>query len=573
MIQDSNGPRPHLKDLFLPGLAAGILLIALGPLFLRLPVTNDAVLYDLEARWMKAGVLPYRDIVEANFPGVLVIHSLTRSSLGESNEALRIVDLTIVCTMLLLLLACVVKGTGSYRFGGWSAVFGLLFYLSLSEWCHCQRDIWLLLPAVGGCLLRILQVQRQATATSAKIFVHSLIEGCVWGLGIWLKPHLLIVCVVVWVMSIFMIQGWKRKAIDGSGLLAGGVIMGAIGLWSLMRLGALEAFLVSLREWNPGYLEARSQNWTLARYKVMNIILAPWTLLHLVAIPLSSLSVSRYLLEQFALPLAREERISLVKMLFATRQNLQTNSKDALQPAARNDQAFVRALLSAVYLFWLLQAHFLQHLFDYVHIPAILLSIGVLGVHAGQYRLLRTPAILLPLILLGLWRSPFTDANQMRLWEPATQGDLTPAETESLARLPNPKWEDLAEIESFLRDQNVHERDVLMFNSDLVTLYWNLNLTSPTPYVYLFELQNYFPERKELIDAAMINGPQKFVITDLVSCGMPSRSAEEIGPEGPLAPPPGYTRANLKAYPWSEPVVFRSGRYLVHKVRTEPVSE
>ncbi len=37
------------------------------------------------------------------------------------------------------------------------------------------------------------------------------------------------------------------------------------------------------------------------------------------------------LLEQFALPCARDERISLVKILFATRQNLQTNSKDALE--------------------------------------------------------------------------------------------------------------------------------------------------------------------------------------------------------------------------------------------------
>ncbi|WP_417847783.1 serine hydrolase domain-containing protein [Thalassoglobus sp.] len=35
-------------------------------------------------------------------------------------------------------------------------------------------------------------------------------------------------------------------------------------------------------------------------------------------------------LEQFALPFACEERISLAKMLFATRQNLQTNSRDAL---------------------------------------------------------------------------------------------------------------------------------------------------------------------------------------------------------------------------------------------------
>ncbi len=37
------------------------------------------------------------------------------------------------------------------------------------------------------------------------------------------------------------------------------------------------------------------------------------------------------LLEQFALPFAREERISPGKMLFTTRQNLQTNSKDALR--------------------------------------------------------------------------------------------------------------------------------------------------------------------------------------------------------------------------------------------------
>ncbi|QDT33399.1 hypothetical protein Mal48_26520 [Thalassoglobus polymorphus] len=39
---------------------------------------------------------------------------------------------------------------------------------------------------------------------------------------------------------------------------------------------------------------------------------------------------SKDALEQFALPRAREERISLLKMLFTTRQILQSNSKDAL---------------------------------------------------------------------------------------------------------------------------------------------------------------------------------------------------------------------------------------------------
>ncbi|QDT33628.1 hypothetical protein Mal48_28820 [Thalassoglobus polymorphus] len=41
------------------------------------------------------------------------------------------------------------------------------------------------------------------------------------------------------------------------------------------------------------------------------------------------------LLEQFALPCAREERVSLEKMLFTTRQILQTHSKDVL--AKRED--------------------------------------------------------------------------------------------------------------------------------------------------------------------------------------------------------------------------------------------
>ncbi|QDT33106.1 hypothetical protein [Thalassoglobus polymorphus] len=40
-------------------------------------------------------------------------------------------------------------------------------------------------------------------------------------------------------------------------------------------------------------------------------------------------------LEQFAPPCVREERISLVKILFATRQILQTDSKDALEPVRK----------------------------------------------------------------------------------------------------------------------------------------------------------------------------------------------------------------------------------------------
>ncbi len=56
-------------------------------------------------------------------------------------------------------------------------------------------------------------------------------------------------------------------------------------------------------------------------------------------------------LEQFALPCAREERISLVKTLFATRQFMQTNSKDALERRVlhghkKHESVLTRSLLT-----------------------------------------------------------------------------------------------------------------------------------------------------------------------------------------------------------------------------------
>lgn len=533
MTQDIDAPRSSAQQLILPGFLGLILLGICGPLFLRLPITNDAVLYDLESRWLEDGILPYRDIVEANFPGVLVIHSCTRQFFGSSGEALRIVDLLIFSLILLVGFRLISLASRNFSVGAWFAVFGLLFYLSQTEWCHCQRDTWLLLPALLGGLLRTNQVRRVQNSSNLMTFAHSLAEGLVWGAGIWLKPHLVIVCVVVWVLSLFMLTGVRRKLIDASGLLTGGLIAGAVGLGWLIQVGAFEAFVASLSEWNPGYLAARTDNWTQQRYVAMSFRLAPWPLLHLIALPISLWSIGSFV------------------------------SKST----ARNEVSFLRAGLSSIYIFWFLQAHLLQHLFDYVHVPLVILALLVLGAFATEYRFLRTKSVIFTFALLAAFASPFFKSEQMQLWKPSLQGELTLAEKDQLARLTNPIWEDLAEIESFLRKQDVQGEDVLMYNSDLVTLYWNLDLQSPTPYVYMFELQFYFPDRKELFLKSMQEGAQRFVVTDLAGCGLPSATAEEIGPQGPLAPPPAYAHYKLTAYPWSEPVVFRSGRYMVHEVR------
>jgi hypothetical protein len=60
--------------------------------------------------------------------------------------------------------------------------------------------------------------------------------------------------------------------------------------------------------------------------------------------------------------------------------------------------------------------------------------------------------------------------------------------------------------------------------------------------------------------------PERFVVTDLVIDKFSEEEANAVGPAGPQAPPPAYA-ALPGTYPWSHPVVFRAGRYMVHEIR------
>ena len=68
------------------------MLFVAAPLFLRMPLTNDTLLYDLQTRLFTEGAVPYRDILEPNWPGVFWIHSAIRGVFGRSSEAMRAFD-------------------------------------------------------------------------------------------------------------------------------------------------------------------------------------------------------------------------------------------------------------------------------------------------------------------------------------------------------------------------------------------------------------------------------------------------------------------------------------------------
>ena len=59
---------------------------------------------------------------------------------------------------------------------------------------------------------------------------------------------------------------------------------------------------------------------------------------------------------------------------------------------------------------------------------------------------------------------------------------------------------------------------------------------------------------------------QRYVVTDWTKT-FPTADEKFLPTEGECAEPDGRLAALRPQFPWSEPVVFRAGRYLVHRVR------
>ena len=524
-----------------PVICVVVLLAVAGPQFIRTPLTNDTALFDLQAVMIRDGAVLYRDVLEPNLPGVIWIHTGVRTIFGESSEAMRIFDLAVFCAILAAG-GCWLVGRGFSRAtSGWFCVAGLAFYFSISEWCHCQRDTWMLLPAMVGLLLRGLRARRwmqseEQPAGVRNVYASGVVEGVCWAAGVWIKPYVAIPAAAAWCVSHLFVRRKREFLADTAGLLTGGLLVGGVGVLWMIRTGCWPAFLESAREWNPRYFEAGREHWTKRRFITMCVRLWPWSFLHVFAVPTAIVTLLRYL------------RSRTENATFATR-------------------SLFAALLCVFYLGWVAQAFFLQHLFDYVHAPAILLSVLLLvaAIAGTKRRMLRVGGIGV-FALLAAAASPIFSTARLGLWQECLAGPASPRLQNRLTHFSNPDREDMQRVAEFLRREGVADRDVCLFNSDFVSMYQMLNLRPPTKFIYLYESATFFPDRSAELERALDESGHRYVVTDLVSCGMPQAEAEAIGPNGPLAPPPAYPTDRDNSYPWSHPVVYRSGTYLVHRV-------
>ncbi len=512
------------------------------PLFLRMPLTNDTAFYDLQSRMISEGSIPYRDVLEPNWPGVFWVHGAVRSLLGSSSETLRLLDLSglLVLSWMLRHLALL---SGATRNGStWLSLALTVFSLSCSEWCHCQRDTWLLVPMTAAICLRMRHLYGEMNPSVSTL--ASLSEGFLWGAACWLKPYAALVAASVWIVTLPRFSTWRNVATDTGLVIVGGMIAGVGGLTWLMRTGAWPYWLETMRDWNPRYLAAGRVNWVWPRFEAMFWRMQPWYCLHLLALPLALQSFSR---KPQAYGLGFNESITAAGV--------------------------TRAALAATYLATLAHVFLLQHLFDYVHAPAVLLAIVVVGTWLAQPQ--RSRSWRFAIVAFGLLvasQSPLLKLQRVRLWwacvtQLSDAGALNKAKLQDkLALLPNLHRMHLERVAEFLSQQKPDRNDVNMLNSDLVSLYSRLDLRPPTRFVYLWELLLYFPQQRDEIMAALESSGHRFVVSDLVSCGMAPADAWEIGPNGPHAPPPKFQAGRRGKYPWSHPVVFRSGPYLVHEI-------
>jgi hypothetical protein len=524
-----------------------VVLVAFTPLFLCMPLWVDATHYDVCARNLLEGGVHYRDTLDPNFPGVVWIHVAVRQLLGWSSEALRAFDLAVFSGIVWLVWRLLTVAGAAPAVRVWAAVALYGFYFSLPETCHCQRDVWMLFFAMLALQLR----QRTLTGSVPHILrlqlLRSIAEGLLWGAAIWIKPFVFVPAICCWLGG--RLATTRRTTLHGSvdtrfqtawfldliGLLAGGLAAGAAGLIWLWASGSWPWFLEVMLEWNGEYIDNR--NFLLNRtlnWLFWTLHFAPWSLVNLLAIPIAL---------RMVLPLRLR------------------------QPSA---QEIPGVLVASLYLGWMLQANFLQVQHDYVQASTILPGLAVLFMRAASWQVspFRRMLLLAVLVLLVV-QHPLAKREPISCWARCWQQGSTPEMRDQLAQVRGAggaAWQDLKKVEGFLRQQSVQDGELTCWDDSSAPLFISLNIKPSNRFIHNHVWTMFYPSRRSAMLEELAASPQKFVVNDLRLGGftqqqMDAMAAGELDSLTPLLP-----KQTERRFPWSEPIIYRAGPYVVHAV-------
>ena len=491
------------------------------PLFLCRPPWNDVTLHDMAARAILRGGVHYRDVFDTNLPGIDWAMALIRTAFGWSYEVLRAFDLLVVGAAVAALSGWV-KGYPR----AWFVAAAAMFYPFTSEFSHVQRDPWMFLPAVAAARLRA----RSMTAPRSPRW--SILEGFTWGLAVWVKPHVVVPALGVWLASVGFLKRQQRSVKrDFFGLMAGGVLAGLPGVAWLVGTGAWPYFVDVFTNWNPDYV-ADGLASMADRVSLVWDCFRPWSLVNLAAVPIA------------------------VAWLWAR--------KDA-----------GRCVLAALYLGFLFQGVVVQKGFDYVHVAGTLMGLAVVAAAGWSVGF----AFLVWFLVGGLFSAdphPLLKRDVLKLWPRCWREGSSAALRDALGVYTDvhvgTTWEDLGRVAGFLRavEPPLRDRELTCWHDSTHPLYLMLNLEPSTRYMHFGTAFDIRKQAARIADEVAAS-PQRYVVSDLRRMTWDTAKPLEGGAGGdPLKLPAWFPKSQRDKYPWNQPVVFRAGRYVVHKMSVPP---
>ena len=212
----------------------------------------------------------------------------------------------------------------------------------------------------------------------------------------------------------------------------------------------------------------------------------------------------------------------------------------------------------------MLQATFLQILFDYVHVPCLILAILLFAMWTEKRpnTILRCCAVCMA--IAAFFISPLARPSRLSLWPRCLREASGPVLRNELRRVADPDWEDLERVAQFLEEQQVVTGDVVCYNNHLIHLYPRLGIQPTIRYVYQATWHRNILGQSSLNRIFRNIGPATSFPT-FTSRAFPIQLARADGPQGPLSLPAEFPANARRIYPWRHPIVFRAGAYLVHE--------
>jgi hypothetical protein len=550
--------------------ALGLLLVVGVPLFLCMGLSADVAEDALLAQALRHGNVWGRDLV---LPGHSPIMGLLLAAplrlWGWSVAGLRALDLAVIGGIIVLLTRWLRLVGASGAIQVWTAVALLAWYLSSAESCQCRPELWALLPAMAALLLRAGQVARlvRPEAVLGRLLPGALVEGLCWGLAGLLQPVALLAALLCWLLTLVVVwrqtpQALGRLAADAIGVLMG---VGAIGgLWVawLRWQGSWPLEGADLSAWGLGSLHV-SADWQNQLEALLGLWW-PWGLAQVVAVPLAVAAVWNVL------------------------RGSTRRGKSGLAVAS-----VAQGLLGCLVLSWFVQANVLQAQQLHQLAPVLVLAVALLAgqpvhwlqVAGGRWWVVRTtvgrfalPAPLAWVLLYGgvvyLGSThPLCAKERLALWPRCWREGSSPALRDELTLSPTDdsiSWTALAEVAAFLRKEQLGPGELTCSGQDGLFLYLELDRTPSTRFACLSDAMACFPA--EQVREALNASRQRWVVSDWRAIGL--NDAELWGQGVQRRPPPAFwakfPRQWLGVFPWSEPVAFGNGPYVVHRV-TGPV--